>query len=319
MEELTKETAVAIKYNKEFSVIQANELVRSRQDDLTLLEAKLIRLAITQVVREDTDLKTYSCNVVDLAKFLDISPDNIYRDIQELSKNLIKKSIFIKDKTNTSRKGKENYKIFHWIDYVEYRDGVITFKLSDSLKPYLLGLEELFTMYGYEAIIELPTPYSIRLYELIASYQNMTVRNMPDTNYTDIPIEKSEMIFTVEWLRNYFNCNDKYTNTSDFIKRVIDSSIKYIVKDTFMRVSYRTIKKGRSITHIVFKLIDWSNIEFTSFVLKLKELDGDKQRLVQSITRSKSKHIRRQQVCVFLPAQQKRNVNKVSLKTDCFQ
>ena len=275
MEELTKETAVAIKYNKEFSVIQANELVRSKQDDLTLLEAKLIRLAITQVVREDTDLKTYSCNVVDLAKFLGISKDNIYRDIQELSKTLMKKSIFIKDKTQTAKKGKQNYKIFHWIDYVEYIDGVITFKLSDSLKPYLIGLEQLFTMYGYEAIIDLPTNYSIRLYELIASYQNMTVRALPDTNYTDIPIEKNEFIFTVEWLRDYFNCNDKYPNTSDFIKRVVDGSVNAIVKNTLMRVSYRTVKKGRSITHIVFKLNDLSDTEFTEFMIKLREINKE--------------------------------------------
>ena len=49
MDEQIKENAIAIKYNKDFYVIQANELVRSKQDDLSLLEAKLIRLAITQV------------------------------------------------------------------------------------------------------------------------------------------------------------------------------------------------------------------------------------------------------------------------------
>ena len=84
MDEQIKENAIAIKYNKDFYVIQANELVRSKQDDLTLLEAKLIRLAITQVLENDTDLKTYTCNVVDLANFLGIAKDNIYRDIKEL-------------------------------------------------------------------------------------------------------------------------------------------------------------------------------------------------------------------------------------------
>ena len=273
MEDQNKENAIAIKYNKDFYVIQANELVRSKQDDLTLLEAKLIRLAITQVLRDDTDLKTYSCNVVDLANFLGIAKDNIYRDIQDLSKSLMKKSIFIKDKTQPKRKGKENYKIFHWIDYVDYTDGVITFKLSDSLKPYLIGLEQLFTLYGYDAVIGLPTNYSIRLYELIASYQNMTVRLMPDTNYTDIPIDKNEFIFTVDWLRDYFNCNDKYPNTGDFVKRVIDGAVKAIVKNTLMRLSYRTVKKGRSITHIVFKLNEWTNQDFTDYMLKLREAD----------------------------------------------
>ena len=39
-----KENAVAITYGKNFSVIQANDLVRSKQDNLSILEAKLIRL-----------------------------------------------------------------------------------------------------------------------------------------------------------------------------------------------------------------------------------------------------------------------------------
>jgi plasmid replication initiation protein len=275
MEAENKEQAVAIRYSKEYSIVQANELVRSKQDELSLLEAKLIRLAIAQVLQEDTDFKTYTCNVVDLANFLGIDNHNIYRDIQELSKSLMKKSIFIKDKTQPKRKGKENYRIFHWIDYVDYTDGVITFKLSDSLKPYLIGLEQLFTLYGYDAVIGLPTNYSIRLYELIASYQNMTVRLMPDTNYTDIPIEKNEFIFTIDWLRDYFNCNDKYPNTGDFVKRVIDGAVKAIVKNTLMRLSYRTVKKGRSITHIVFKLNEWTNQDFTDYLMKLRGWDKE--------------------------------------------
>lgn len=82
MEAENKEQAVAIRYSKEYSIVQANELVRSKQDELSLLEAKLIRLAIAQVLQEDTDFKTYTCNVVDLARFLGISKDNIYRDIR---------------------------------------------------------------------------------------------------------------------------------------------------------------------------------------------------------------------------------------------
>ena len=44
---------VEIYYNKDLSIVQANELVRSRQEDLTLLEAKIIRLAISQVLKDD--------------------------------------------------------------------------------------------------------------------------------------------------------------------------------------------------------------------------------------------------------------------------
>ena len=62
MAENENANALAIKYNREYLVVQANELVRSKQDDLTLLEAKLVRLAISQVlavVRDKSFLTTY--------------------------------------------------------------------------------------------------------------------------------------------------------------------------------------------------------------------------------------------------------------------
>lgn len=247
--------SLGIYYNKELAVVQANELVRSRQDDLTLLEAKLIRLAIAQVLKDDTDLKTYTCNVVDLANFLQISQDNIYRDIQDLSKSIMKKSIFIRDRE--SKKG--GYKIFHWIDYIEYKDGVITFRLSESLKPYLLGLNELFTLYEYDIVISLPTNNAIRLYELLASFQNIQYKRILDHSFTNIKLEKNEFLFSIDWLRDYFNCKDKYPNTGDFIKRIISPSVQSIEKHSLMRLEYRTIKEKRSIKAIVFSMKHWTD------------------------------------------------------------
>jgi len=250
---MENDTSLGVYYNKDLAVVQANELVRSRQDDLTLLEAKIIRLAISQVLKDDTDLKTYKCNVVDLAEFLQISQDNIYRDIQELSKSIMKKSIFIRDKDSK----KQGYKIFHWIDYIEYKDGVITFRLSESLKPYLLGLNELFTLYEYDVVISLPTNNAIRLYELLASYQNIQFKKVIDHSFSNIKLEKNELLFTIDWLRDYFNCKDKYPNTGDFIRRIIAPSIEAIEKHTLLRADYRLIKEKRSIKAIVFSMKNW--------------------------------------------------------------
>ena len=251
--------AIPMRYASNYSVIQANELVRSRQDELTLLEAKLVRLAITQVLKDDTDLKTYTISISKLADYLNISSQNIYRDIQELSITLMKKSIFIKSKDgkNTS---KPNYKIFHWVDFVEYKDGVITFKLSEHLKPYLVGLDELFTSYRYEEILRLPTNYAIRLYELLMSFANIQLQEIPyNFTYGNVPIEKDEAIFPIEYLREYFNCEAKYPNTGDFIKRVIASSIEDINKYTLLPCSYRTIRQRNKIAFIVFKISDWKS------------------------------------------------------------
>lgn len=268
---------VEIYYNKELLIVQANELVRSRQEDLTLLEAKIIRLAISQVLKDDKDLKTYTCNVVDLANFLKISQDNIYRDIQELSQDIMKKSIFIKSKDN-----KKGYKIFHWIDYIEYKDGVITFKLSESLKPYLIGLQELFTTYEYDTIISLPTNNAIRLYELLASYQNIQFQKVIDHSFFNIKLGKNEFLFTIDWLREYFNCENKYRNTGDFIKRIIAPSVEAIQKNTLMRIDYKLIKEKRSIKAIIFSLKSWitDSGEAERILNRISRENEEKQRYI---------------------------------------
>lgn len=244
------------KYNGNLNVVQANELVRSKQDELTLLEAKIIRLAIAQILQRDTDLQTYSVEISRLAKLLKMSNDNIYREVKTISSSLIKKSICITDGTK-DKNGNQNYKMFHWVDMIGYNDGILTFKLSESLKPYLIGLNELFTKYEYAEVLSLNSNNAIRLYELLSSYENLTQQKYIFTPWTDIKLEQGEVIFTIEFLREFFNCTDKYKdNTGDFMRRAIDSSVQAINKKTLMQVSYRVIKTGRSIAYVIFKIGD---------------------------------------------------------------
>ena len=73
-----------------------------------------------------------------------------------------------------------------------------------------------------------------------------------------------------ELAKEYFNADEKYPNTSDFIRRVVDITVKSIRQLTLMKLSYRTVKKGRSITHIVFKLNDWNPDEAEEILAKLR-------------------------------------------------
>ena len=57
-DDLPGENGIAIRYSKDFNIVQANELLRSKQSDLTLMESKLIRLAVSQIMKGDKDLRT---------------------------------------------------------------------------------------------------------------------------------------------------------------------------------------------------------------------------------------------------------------------
>lgn len=263
-----------ITYNENALVVQANEIIRAKKDDLSLLEIKLIFLAISQIAETDTDLRTYTCKVTDLANFLNIPQDNIYRDIENLARSIVKKSIFIKDKNKPrKRNGEYNYKIFNWVDYFEYTNGIVTIRLSDKLKPYIMGLNDYLTRYGYKAIKPLPTYTSVSLFNLLSSYESLTnpyAATAADI-FPHIKREKHELIFSIDFLKDYFNCKDKYPNTNHFITWVIDASVKGLNKKSpTMKVSYRTAKEGRKIGYVLFKINAWEDEDFRNF-LKEKE------------------------------------------------
>lgn len=264
------ENTIAIKYNKNYPVVMANKLIRARKDRLTTFEAKLLRLAISNIVELDTDLKTYSVSVAELADFLGIDSSNIYREVPQIAKSLFSKKIYIPTGTY-DRHGNENFELYNWVSYVKYENGVITLRLNDNLKPYLLGLDKLFTMYGYDTVLALPEETAIIMYELLISFEGLRTHNITVKTYPDLDLEAGEFVLEIDFLRKYFDCVDKYPNTSDFIKWVIDYNLNTIMTNTIARIKYRTVKKGRSIKYVVFKFIGlWDDMELEAKVKKLR-------------------------------------------------
>lgn len=265
-----------MRYNKNSLVSMANSIIRGQHDDFTLLEAKLIRLTVSQVAMDSTDFQTYNCRISDLARFLEIPKENIYQQVDSLTDNLLKKIIKIVDKSKPpKRNGEYNWKKFHWVDTCSYDNGIIQIKLSADLKPYLLELNQLFTLYGLDAILKLPTTNSIRLYELLASYRDLVNTHKPGFEPTNIfphvQKEDNELIFSIDYLKEYFGCQDKYKNNNgDFIRWVIRTSVKAIndkTPDSAMRVSYRVVKEGRFAKYVLFKINAWGDSDFRDYVM----------------------------------------------------
>lgn len=247
---------LAIKYKDEYLVVQSNDLVRAKQDETSLIEMKLIRLAISQITENQEEFNYYSIHVVDLAKFLGIRRENIYREVENISRRLMEKTITIYS-GKKDKEGRTPYKIYHWVEKVEYKDGIITYKFNNEVREFLIGVREYFTSYEYRNVRKLKTVNSIRLFEILSSWQNEPYNKLKDTYYFNVPIEKNEVIFPVSYLRQIFNCETKYPNTNDFIRFIIDKSVKAINENTLMKVSYRTVKKDIQIVYVVFKYDDW--------------------------------------------------------------
>ena len=121
-------------YNAEHYKVAANDIIKGKQS-MTLQTARLIRLLITQVVKEDKDLKTYSCRIIDLAKFLNIDSSNLYKHIRTICDCAMKSVVYI-----GTDNPKQPWEMFHWVSMAKYDgEGTITLRLSDEIKPYVLG------------------------------------------------------------------------------------------------------------------------------------------------------------------------------------
>jgi len=252
-----------VNYNKEHYAVMANEIIKGKQA-MSLQEARLIRLLIMQVSKDDADFKTYKVNIHDLADFLDIDPSNLYREIREICQSLMTRTIKIQ---------KENeWKIFQWLQLAEYDGrGTITLMLSNQIAPYLLQLKSWFTKYQLKNILVMKSFYSIRLYELLKLTIGEDRKKI--MRYT----------FEVQYLREYFECEIKFKKIIDFKKYVLDIAVRDISEYSEYNCTYECQKTGRTITEVIFLLEEKEERKVKKEKKQEKEIEQDIDDLIDQL------------------------------------
>lgn len=219
-------------------VVQANALVGGKQA-LKLNSAKLIRSAIMQVVHEDEELNPYVISISELSKLLDIPKSNIYRDIDDITDDIIQNPVFIK----AEKGSKTKWVKIPWVAKCEYISDVgVAIKLNDELKPYLIKLKDHYTQYTLDNILAMKSVYGIRIFELLQEKNMLRV----------LPRGGTDIELSVQEIRECCDCEDKYEKFSHFKTRVIDAAVKEIERTTLYTVKYEYIKKGRQVDAIRF-------------------------------------------------------------------
>lgn len=243
-----------IVYQDNYKIVQANELIRSKQDSLSTMETMLIKLVEAQITKGDEEFSTYVCNATDIANYLNMDRTNLYREMKEIASTLSTKHIFIETPGKTQKK---NFKIMPWLQSFSYEDGNVTIRLNDELKPFLLGLNGKFASVMLEQAKKIRSPRAVRLYEILKSYENMCFgydKNIGNT--TGVELKPTEQLFTIDTIKTEMGLEDKYANNADFMKSVIAPAVKAIADAKAMMLTYRTIKSGRKYQYIIFNLHD---------------------------------------------------------------
>jgi len=227
---------------REYKVIKSNDLIQKSRFQLSVQEQKIILYVISKIRPDDED---FSLNNIKITEFcrtcgIDYESGKNYKNIKDTIRTLADKSMWL-----TLEDGTET--LIRWVNkaWIHKKSGTIKIRLDDDMKPYLLQLQERFTQYELFYTLSMQSQYSIRMYELLKSYENLTIKK-----------------FEIEELKKILVC-EHYIRFPDFNRYVLDIAMREINQYSDISVTCKTIKEGKR----------FAKIEFT---IKLKKGAGEK-------------------------------------------
>ena len=185
---------------------------------------------ISMIKPDDKDFQRYRFTISEFRDMAGVSGDGYYKRIKEITKGLLDRGLVLKEPDGDLQ--------ISWISSAKYYDqeGYVDLSFDPALKPYLLDIQEKFTLYQLKNIIKLRSRYSIRIYEIAKRYQFI-----------------KEWIFKLDELRDSLGIGPgKYSRYNDFKKDVLEKAKSELAKKTDVKFQYKEIKKGRKITSIKF-------------------------------------------------------------------
>ena len=215
-----------------YKVVKSNELIQKSRFSLSVHEQKIILYLISKIKPEDIDLKTHTFEIVDFCRIcgLDKESGGNYKYIKDTIKSLSDKSVWIKT-------GDEEI-LLRWIytAKINRKSGMIAIMISDDVKPYVLQLQEKFTQYELFYTLAMKSQYSVRLYELMKSYEY-----------------RHAYVFTIEELKTRLNA-EKYQRFPDFRRYVLEIALREVNEFSDLSVKFTLEKEGRRYAKIKFSI-----------------------------------------------------------------
>ncbi|MEL6941344.1 MAG: replication initiation protein, partial [Bacteroidota bacterium] len=159
-----------IKKVKNYTVVQANDLIRNKKD-FSLWELRVFAMLASHVRKEDSDFQTYKFRIKDIIDLFDCKSNNLYDELREVPERLHSKIIRI---PYTDKDGKNRTRRYNLVSMSDFPDGEdmedgehIMLRFDKDLKPLLLQLGEHFTIYKFYNILKLRSTYVFQLYEIL--------------------------------------------------------------------------------------------------------------------------------------------------------
>ena len=214
-------------------VVKCNDLIQKSRHQMDLQEQKIILYMISRIKPNDKDFSGQVFSIAEFCRVCGLDDDNggNYAYIKKTLSNLKNRWIWV-----TLDDGSE--KTLGWVNTITMsrRSGFVKVEFDEGMKPYLLELKGKFTQYELVYTLAMRSQYSIRLYELLKSYQY-----------------KKQVTFDIDDLKRTLFA-EVYTRGNDIKIRVLEPAINEINKLTDILVTYELFKDGKRFSEVGFRI-----------------------------------------------------------------
>lgn len=215
----------------ELKVTESLGLLDRKGANLTVICQKIVLFAISKVNPLEPLPREQTITVTEFAEALELDLKSAYRQLYEGIDALFNASVkFKEDKWEIETR---------WVASKAKKiegGGAVRFKWGEDVHAGLCDLRNGFKSYQLRNIAKLDTTHAIRLYEILLRYKDTGAR-----------------IVEIDELKAMLGIPDKYPRYVDFKRYAIEPSIKQLNTKSNMMVEYSTKKRGRKVTHLIFK------------------------------------------------------------------
>ena len=214
-------------------VRKSNDLIQNAMYSRTRSQQKLMLHIFAMIKPSDTELPRYEMSIYEFLKLCGVDPHNgsMYKQVK---KN-------IEDIANAKVQwirlaGTQKITMFRWLSSATIDEGTgkIVLTLDQSLKPHLIQLKEFYTTMNITYTLPMKSQYSIKIYELCKSYQNL---------YLEKKKKGEPLVWSIETLKKQVDCNA--SNWAHVRRTVLDKAKSEINGKTDILFDYAVYEKDR--------------------------------------------------------------------------
>ena len=229
------------------NIVESNQIVEAYMD-LNSEAQKILYTTIAMIGQDDKNLFGYTFKVKDLQNFFGTKTKRFYERVKDAIVKLMQCVVIV-----VSDDGKK-IDSYHLVKKATYNNGELYIKLDDEIGEFFLQLKKNFTKVPLNYFLELSSPKSMRMLNLIMSRWTLA------TGYMSINkklIFKHSFDFPVSSLRNMFFYGTK-TSTAEFknIKaKLLVPAVKELNEKSIFKIELSYIKGcGNTIDRIRFHI-----------------------------------------------------------------